>query len=117
MRRDIISQSQGPSGEANAFLAFLKAAPEGIFLSVHLQPRAAKNEVIGPMGGHLKVRVTAPPIEGAANEACREFLSNIFGIAKGRIRIVSGSKSRVKKVLLEGMDLETATSRISRLLQ
>lgn len=69
------------------------------------------------MGDCLKLRVNAPPVEGAANEACRQFLSKLFGIAKGRVKILSGAKSRQKRILLEGLDEGTASARISELLQ
>jgi uncharacterized protein (TIGR00251 family) len=65
----------------------------------------------------LKVRVNAPPIEGAANEACRELLAKAFGIGKARVEILSGSKSRTKRILLKNLDEGTASDRIARLLQ
>ncbi len=69
------------------------------------------------VGDRLKMRVTAPPAEGAANQACREFLAKTFGIAKGRVEILSGAKSREKRILLKGIDKESVSSRISAILE
>ena len=48
---------------------FLRAQPDGVLLAVKLQPRASKNEIVGPAGEELKIKVTAPPVDAAANEA------------------------------------------------
>jgi hypothetical protein len=98
-------------------LTFLEATDKGAVLCVRLQPKAAKNELAGALEGRLKIKVNAPPVEGAANEACCAFLAKVFGIAKGRVQIVSGSRSRQKKILLTGVDRETAVSRLTELLQ
>ena len=66
--------------------------------NVKVMPRARRNgvEVIAP--GHLKVRLTAPPVEGAANRALLELLSDYFHVPKSHIRIVRGVKSRTKVI-------------------
>ena len=71
----------------------------------------------GVTGEFLRVRVNAIPAEGAANKACCVLLANVFRIAKGRVEIISGAKSREKRVLLRGIDAESAMSRLSDLLQ
>ena len=98
-------------------MPFIEATEKGVVLNVRLQPRAARNEVAGVIGDSLKIRVTAPPAEGAANEACRDFLAKLFGIAKGSVHVVSGSKSRQKKVLLSGVQTDAAASLIRDLLR
>ncbi len=65
---------------------------------------AARNEVAGLHGPALKVRLTAPPVEGAANEACIAFLADRLGIPRARLTIVSGQTSRDKLVQVEGVD-------------
>ncbi len=69
---------------------------DGIRLGVRLQPRASRNKVVGVMGDRLKVQLTAPPVEGAANAACQAFLAECFGVSKGAVRLLSGEKSREK---------------------
>lgn len=82
-------------------------------LSVRVQPRASANEIVGLHGGALKVRLTAPPAEGAANRALVELLAGTFGIPVRAVTIVSGASSRTKVVELEGVTEE----RVSRLVQ
>lgn len=69
---------------------------DGIRLAVRLQPRASRNQVTGIWGDRLKIQLTAPPVEGAANAACQAFLAEIFGVSKSAIRLVGGEKSRDK---------------------
>ena len=73
-------------------------------LAVRIQPRASKNGVIRMEDGSLKIRLTAPPVNGAANEALVEFLSKILFISKSAVEIVSGHTSREKRVKISGMD-------------
>ena len=72
------------------------ALANGIRLPVRLQPRASRNQVVGVMGDRLKVALTAPPVEGAANAACQAFLAELFKVSKGSVRLVGGEKSRDK---------------------
>jgi uncharacterized protein (TIGR00251 family) len=74
--------------------------------SVRLQPRASKNEIAGLQGVSLKVRVTAPPIDGLANEALIEFLSTALRISRRNVCIVSGHSSRTKVVEISEVNLE-----------
>lgn len=98
-------------------MAYLEATRDGVVLHVRVQPRSSRNEVVGVVGDCLKIRVKAPPVEGAANEACRQFLSKLFGVAKGRVRLLSSAKSRQKRFLLEGLDEGTASATITDALQ
>ncbi|HAK58788.1 MAG TPA: YggU family protein [Nitrospiraceae bacterium] len=75
-------------------------------LAIRIQPRAAKNEVVRMEGGAIKIRLTAPPVEGAANEALVKFLSGAFNRPRADIAIVSGMKSRSKVVRIEGISDE-----------
>lgn len=87
---------------------YVSAGKEGVYLAVHIQPRASKNEICGIHGSELKIRLTSPPVEGAANKLCQEFLASLFGIPKSRVSISSGEKSRHKRVLLEGLSIDEA---------
>ena len=75
--------------------------------SVRLQPRASKNEIVGLQGISLKVRVTAPPVEGMANDGLVELLSKELQTPRRNVCIVSGHSSRTKVVEISGVDLES----------
>ncbi len=72
-------------------------------LTVRLQPRARANEIVGERAGALVVRVTAPPLDGRANEALCALLAKRAGVAKGNVSIVRGASSRDKVVRVEGV--------------
>lgn len=92
--------------------AFLSEQPDGVLLSVKLQPRASKNEIGEPLGGKLKIKVTAPPVDSAANETLIEFLADTLDCAKSRIEIIRGHKSRHKTLKLHGFTAEEVLKRI-----
>lgn len=71
--------------------------------NVRVQPRASRNAVEGEHGGALKVRLTAPPVEGAANDALIALLAAELGVARSAIRITSGAGSRSKTVEVDGV--------------
>jgi uncharacterized protein (TIGR00251 family) len=76
----------------------------GVLLRLHVQPGARKTEWAGRHGDRLKLRVAAPPVEGAANKEVARFVAAHAGLRKGAVRIVRGEKSHAKDVLLEGLD-------------
>ena len=73
----------------------------GVTFAVRVIPRAARNEIAGVQGAALKVRLTAPAVDGAANSALIEFLAQRLGVRKSAVTIVSSSKSRSKTVRVE----------------
>ena len=77
---------------------------DGIILNLHIQPRASKNEVCGVQGDALKIRLTSPPVDGAANKLCREFLAELFKVPKSAVEIISGEASRHKRVKITAGD-------------
>ena len=81
--------------------------PDAI-LSVRVIPRSPRTRVDGMRGDAILVRLAAPPVEGAANDALIEFLSDTLKLPRRNIRIVAGEKSRDKRVALADMDLATA---------
>jgi hypothetical protein len=85
---------------------FLRAQPDGLLLSVKVQPRASKNEIGAAQGGELKICVTAPPEDAAANEALIRLLSDILDCGRNQIEIVRGHKSRHKVLKLYGLDVQ-----------
>jgi uncharacterized protein (TIGR00251 family) len=77
---------------------------DGIVLNLHIQPRASKSEVCGIQGDALKIRLTSPPVDGAANKLCREFLAELFQVSKSAVEIISGESSRHKRVKINDND-------------
>jgi uncharacterized protein len=78
--------------------------PEGVVFSIHVQPRASRCEICPPKDGELRLRLTSPPVEDAANKQCVELIAKALGIAKSRVSIKAGAKSRHKVVKVEGVD-------------
>ena len=71
-------------------------------VAVHVQPRASRSEIIGQHGAALKVRLQAPPVDGAANEALVRLLADSLGVPLRSVRVVSGATSRAKTVEIDG---------------
>jgi uncharacterized protein (TIGR00251 family) len=78
----------------------------GVVFTVHVQPRASRNEVCGSNGEELKLRLTAPPVDDAANRLCVEFLAKALGVAKSQITIITGAKSRHKTIRVSNIGSE-----------
>lgn len=90
----------------------------GSAITVRVSPRASKNEISGIMqDGTIKIKLTSPPVEGKANQALVEFLSELLGIPKSKIEIVSGSSGRIKLIAIEGLDAETAQKQIMEIIR
>ncbi|PLX93178.1 MAG: YggU family protein [Desulfuromonas sp.] len=83
--------------------AWLSEGKEGVTLALHVQPRASRNEILIGEGEELRLRLTSPPVDGAANKLCCQFLASLCGVAKGRVKLRSGDKSRHKRVSIEGV--------------
>lgn len=86
--------------------------PEGCLLRVKAQPRASKNEISGILGDALKIRVTAPPIDSAANIVLRDFLARELGVPKSSVQQRQGATSRNKVFLIEGIQMEELADRL-----
>lgn len=71
---------------------------DDLLLRVRAQPRASRDELVGPEGGHLKVRITAPPLEGKANEHLSRFLAGLFAVPRARVELLAGDRSRIKRL-------------------
>ena len=81
----------------------LKEDKDGVTFKVRVQPRAAKNQVAGFLEDALKIRLTAPPVDGEANEACRVFLADFFSVSRNQVEIISGFTGRNKIVRISGI--------------
>ena len=86
-------------------LSCLRQAGAGVEVFLCIQPRAGRNKLVGLQGEKLKVALTAPPVDGAANKACCLFMAKLCGLPGSRVRIISGETSRNKRLLLEGADI------------
>lgn len=87
------------------------AMPEGVAISVHIQPRASRTECSGIHGQALKIRVAAPPADGAANDELCRFLARHCDVPLNAIRILSGAGSRQKRVFVKGRSVEQVRER------
>lgn len=85
----------------------------GVTIKIRVQPRAAKNQVSGIMDGALKVRLTAPPVDGAANKACCAFIAELLGVAKGRVVVCHGHTGRNKTVRVKGLTARQVLERLN----
>ena len=86
---------------------------KGAALAIRVTPRSSKNEITEIMNdGTIRIRLTAPPVEGRANEALVTFLAEVLDIPKSRIEIVAGEAGRDKLVSVLGMDAESVHSKI-----
>ena len=90
-----------------------------VLLKVRVQPRASRNQIIATIGelerqgpDTISIRLTAPPVEGAANVACRALLADLLGIAKSRILIVQGETSRTKLLRVRDTDIASVLTRL-----
>jgi uncharacterized protein (TIGR00251 family) len=94
--------------------SFLRAQPDGTLLAVKLQPRASADEIVphGGIGDELRIRVSAPPVDAAANEALIRLLADRLDCARGRVELVRGHKSRHKVVKLHGFTSAEALKRL-----
>jgi uncharacterized protein (TIGR00251 family) len=81
-------------------------------IRVKVSPNASANQVMGREDGVIRIRLTAPPIEGRANRSLREFLAKRLGTSKGNIEIVSGKQSRLKRVRIHGCSTEDVERRL-----
>ena len=81
----------------------IKPVPGGVTLAVQVTPRSRKNEIVGADGQALRVKLTAPPVGGAANAALCEFLARALGVRKSAVTLVAGQSSRHKVVRVEGI--------------
>ena len=90
----------------------LRETTDGMTLRVRVSPRASKDALAGEREGALVVRLAAPPVEGAANEALVRFLGRTLGVAPSAVRVVSGATGRNKVVSVAGLDAARARERL-----
>ena len=94
--------------------AFLRAQADGVLLSVKLQPRASASEIGEALGSELRIKVTAPPVDAAANEALVKLLAQQLDCPRNRVALLRGHTSRHKTVMLYGLALEDVVNKLGR---
>ena len=100
------AKSLNATESAEAIKRALTEKSGTLYVSVHLQPKASKTEFVGMHSDALKVRVAAPAVENAANEACLSFFAKMFRLPKSNVSLHSGKASRHKVIALEGISTE-----------
>jgi len=93
-------------------VTFLTETTGGTLLAVKLDPRASKNEIGDALGAELKIKVTAPPVDAAANQALIELLAEKLGCSRGKVELIRGRTSRHKTVMLHGFTADEARIKI-----
>jgi uncharacterized protein len=91
---------------------FLKPRPDGVLLDVKLQPRASKNAIGEIEGDELRIKVTAPPVDSAANEALLRLLADVLDCPRGAVQLVRGNTSRHKQVFLRDLTVQAVLERL-----
>src|SRR5262245_15734430 len=92
--------------------SFIRVQGDSVLLAVKLQPRANKTEISGPLGDELKVKVAAPPVDSAANEALIEFLAEKLDCACNRVALARGHTSRHKVIQILGVTPEEVIAKL-----
>jgi len=92
--------------------AQVRDVPEGCVVRVRVIPRARQTTIAGSRGGALLVRVAAPPVEGAANDALISHLAGVLGIPTRRLRVIAGPTSRHKQIQIDGLSAADLHARL-----
>jgi len=87
-------------------------ASDGVRLALHVQPGASRTELAGRHGNSLKVRVAAPPVDGAANDELVRFLAAVLGVTRSSVTVLSGLSARKKGVLVRGISVAEARRKL-----
>jgi hypothetical protein len=91
---------------------FLRPVPDGVCLSLKVQPRASKTEIGEVAKGELKIKVTAPPVDAAANEAVLRLLAECLDCPRGSLQLLRGQTSRHKQVLVRSLTAEAVLRKL-----
>lgn len=92
---------------------FLRIQDGAVILALKVQPRASRNEIAGPLGNELKLKVTAPPVDSAANGAVVEFLAGHLKLPRRCVTLVRGQTSTHKSIRLDSITAEDAARRLT----
>ena len=87
----------------------------GLKFNIYVQPRSSRNQVVGLHGDVLKVKIKAPPVEGAANKMCIAVLAKALNVPKSAVEIVSGHSARTKRLLIQTARVDDTDKEIKRI--
>ena len=90
----------------------VEPAPEGVRLTLHVQPRASRTELMGLHGDALKIRLAAPPVDGAANLELVRFLAKLLGVARSSVELTAGTGARRKTVLVRHLTVQAVERKL-----
>ena len=90
----------------------ITSTPGGVLLRLYIQPRASRTEIVGLHGDAIKVRLAAPPVDGAANEELVRFVAEALDVPRGAVALVAGASGRRKQVKVDGIGIAAATRRL-----
>jgi uncharacterized protein (TIGR00251 family) len=102
------------NGPSTGLPPFLSARPDGVVVSIKLQPRASVNEIGEALGNELRIKVTAPPVDAAANEALVRLLAETLDCPRSQVELLRGQTSRHKLIKVRGVSAEDVVARLSR---
>ena len=109
---NISSQFPVPGSQFRVIMVPFHESAVGVSFAVKVQPRAKKNAVVGELGDALKISLTAPPIEGRANDACVEFLADLLKVPRASVSIAAGETSRRKVIRVAGVSAKEVRERL-----
>jgi uncharacterized protein len=104
-------------GATEAVMVPIKESATGVTFAVKVHPRARKNAIAGVIGDALKLALTAPPVDGKANQAVIEFFADLFAISRSSITIASGETSRNKVIHVSGISAEQVRQKLQSALK
>jgi len=108
----MVTQGEHSFSQRMSLPSYMRVLADGVLISVKLQPRASANEIGEPLGNELRIKVTAPPVGSAANEALIRLLAEKLGCPKSRVELIRGQTSRHKTIKVHGADAEDVPSKL-----
>ena len=94
-------------------MVVIQNSPSGVTFAVKVHPRAKKNAITGEIGDELKVSLTAPPVDGKANQACIEFFAKLLNVSRSSVTIAAGQSSRNKVIRVAGLSADELRKRLA----
>ena len=91
---------------------FLYETPQGTVFCVKLVPNSSHNKIVDFTDEYVRIKISSPPVENKANKELISFCSNIFDVNKSKLEIISGEKSKLKKILIKGSKIEELSQKI-----
>ena len=95
-------------------MVLIQSTAGGVTILVKVHPRAKKNAITGEVGDALKVSITAPPVDGKANQACIDFFAKLLNVPRSSVTITAGQSSRNKVIRVAGLSAEEVSRRLGQ---